>query len=94
MSPAFFLPRALSKRHSGQAIGQRPSGPNRTSSNQTEVMKPKRNPITLMLGWLALAVAPLHGMHGAENPTGTTASQNTGTIEGRVQNEVTGRYLR
>lgn len=54
-------------------------------------MKPK-NPIALLIGWLALALGPGHAARAVDgNPL--AAANQTGGVSGRVQNVVTGNYL-
>ncbi len=47
------------------------------------------NPVALLSGWVALALAPVH----AAETAGAPARSATGTIEGRVFNPSTGEYV-
>jgi len=56
----------------------------------TQAMKPKKL-TALMIGWLTLAVAPIHIARAADN---NSASQvGTGTLTGTITNSATGRTL-
>jgi iron complex outermembrane recepter protein len=57
-------------------------------------MKP-RNPIALLIGWIALAMAPNHAVGGASGVGAPSAAvAQGGVIEGRVFNPSSGEYLR
>lgn len=53
----------------------------------------RKNSIVLLIGWLAFAVAPGHAVRGADGSAARAVAQQVGTISGRVQNVVTGKYL-
>ncbi|MBI4622088.1 MAG: TonB-dependent receptor [Verrucomicrobia bacterium] len=52
----------------------------------------QRNPLGLLSAWLALALTPGHAAQAAGAPVNASFPQS-GTISGRVQNVVTGKYL-
>lgn len=60
-----------------------------TTTEPTTTMK-RKNPITMLGAWIALALTP--GAHGAESGN-VLAGQETGRIEGRVENMLTGVFL-
>ena len=49
--------------------------------------------VSLLSLILALAFAPNQAVRAADGPSAGTAAQSTGTVTGRVQNVVTGKYL-
>ena len=55
-------------------------------------MKPK-TPILILIGCLACVFATAPSLSAAEGAAPSVARQDTGSIRGRVQNVVTGRYL-
>jgi TonB-dependent receptor len=59
-------------------------------------LKPARrkNPIAILGGWLALAIAPGVGAQPAADGAASRAAQAGGVVEGRVFNTVTGEYVR
>ena len=54
-----------------------------------------KNPIALLIGWIALAMAPNHAVSGASDVGAPSAAvAQGGVIEGRVFNPSSGEYLR
>lgn len=53
----------------------------------------RRNPLAVLSTWLALALASGQFSHAADGTPADLSSQPTGSIVGRVQNVVSGRYL-
>jgi len=54
-------------------------------------MKPRNNPLVVLVSWLALGIAPPQFAAQAANPA--SSGSGLGTVEGRVESAVTGRYL-
>jgi iron complex outermembrane receptor protein len=52
-----------------------------------------KHPVTVLAAWLVLLFAPTHSIQSAESGLAPAGRETTGVIAGRVQNEVTGRYL-
>jgi iron complex outermembrane receptor protein len=60
--------------------------------NTPTTMK-RKNPIAVLTGWLAVALASGQFGQAADGTPINGSSQNAGSIAGRVQNVVSGRYL-
>lgn len=53
-----------------------------------------KNPIGVLIGWIALALTPSQSVHSADTiPASATPAQATGVVEGRVLNPASGAYV-
>jgi len=53
----------------------------------------RKNPLALLLGWLALSVTPIHAVSAAEGSSPSSLAQKSGTITGSVSNSATRNLL-
>ncbi|MGH7957883.1 MAG: carboxypeptidase-like regulatory domain-containing protein, partial [Opitutaceae bacterium] len=64
-----------------------------TQSDEPQKTMKQKNPVALLAGWIALALAPAHLTKGADGSTAGVPSHQLGSVNGRVMNAATGDYL-